>query len=219
MDPWAAADLEELARRDDELAVGAARLRELDEQVGSLRSRAEALDTFFATYREEESRRHEAVTAAETELTRRRAELAAVERELTAARDTEARERAERARQRARDHVTVAESMLERARSDGDELERDASTNSQEIPELEARARAVAAQVDVVPPTPTGVRELVDWASRAHAALFVAVGQLDAERDRVIREANELATMLLGEPTYGSTVSQLAQRVLPLARE
>jgi hypothetical protein len=63
------------------------------------------------------------------------------------------------------------------------------------------------------------VRELAEWASRAHAELFVAAGQLDAQRDRVIREANELATMLLGEPTYGATVAQLAQRVLPLARE
>jgi len=77
----------------------------------------------------------------------------------------------------------------------------------------------VAAQADAVPPAPAGVRELVEWASHAHAELFVAAGQLDAQRDRVIREANELATMLLGEPTYGSSVAQLAQRVLPLAGE
>jgi hypothetical protein len=63
------------------------------------------------------------------------------------------------------------------------------------------------------------VRDLVEWSSHAHAELFVAAGQLDAQRERVIREANELATMLLGEPTYGSTVGQLAERVLPLARE
>ena len=62
-----------------------------------------------------------------------------------------------------------------------------------------------------------GPRALVEWASHAHAELFVAAGQLDAQRERVIREANELATALLGEPTYGSTLEQLAQRVLPLA--
>ena len=55
--------------------------------------------------------------------------------------------------------------------------------------------------------------ELVDWAARAQASLFVAVGQIDTQRDRVIREANELATMLLGEPTYGATPEQARARV------
>jgi hypothetical protein len=57
------------------------------------------------------------------------------------------------------------------------------------------------------------VRDLVAWASRAHAELFVAAGQIAAQRERVIREANELASMLLGEPTYGSTVEQALARV------
>ena len=84
---------------------------------------------------------------------------------------------------------------------------------------LEARARAVADAAEHVPAPPEGVRELVEWASHAHAELFVAVRQLASERERLIREANELATSLLGEPTYGSTVAQLAERVLPLAGE
>ena len=33
------------------------------------------------------------------------------------------------------------------------------------------------------------------------------------QRERVIREANELATMLLGEPAYGATVAQALARV------
>jgi chromosome segregation ATPase len=219
MDARAAADLEELARRDHELSAGAARLRGLDADVAAIRERSEAIDSFFASYGDEETRRGEAVRAATADLARRRDELSEAERELAAARDPETRERAESAAQRARDHVAVAESAVDRARGDAEELEREASLRSREVPELEARARAVSAEADDVPPAPTGVRELVAWASRAHAELFVAAGQLDAQRDRVIREANELATMVLGEPTYGSTVAQLAQRVLPLARE
>ena len=57
---------------------------------------------------------------------------------------------------------------------------------------------------------------LVEWASHAHAELFVASGQLDVERERVIREANELATMLLGEQTFGSTVERALARVIQI---
>jgi chromosome segregation ATPase len=208
-----------MARRDTELATRAGQVRELDAQVAVIRTRAEAIDGFFVSYPDEETQRRETAATAENELTRRRDELAVAERELATARDPESRERAASAVTRARDHVHVAEVRLDRARAAAAELEREASDLTVEVPQLEARARAIAARVDGVPPAPTGVRELVEWASRAHAELFVAAGQLDAQRDRVIREANELATMLLGEPTYGSTVAQLAERVLPLARE
>jgi chromosome segregation ATPase len=219
VDTRAVADLKELAERDDALAARSDELRELDTRVAALRARAEAIDVFFAADPEEEARLRQATAHAEAELDRRRAELAEAEQALAAARDREARERAESGVGRAHDHVSVAEAALHRARADADELERAASALPREVPELEQRAQAIAARADDVPPPPAGVRELVEWASRAHAELFVAAGQLDAQRDRVIREANELATMLLGEQTFGSTVAQLAQRVLPLAGE
>ena len=58
-----------------------------------------------------------------------------------------------------------------------------------------------------------GLRALIEWGSRAHAALFVDSRQLGAQRELVIREANELASAVLGEPTYGSTVEQALARV------
>jgi hypothetical protein len=67
--------------------------------------------------------------------------------------------------------------------------------------------------VPEVPAPEGGPRALVEWASRAHAELFVGARQIDAQRERVIREANELASMVLGEPTYGSSVSQALSRV------
>jgi hypothetical protein len=64
-----------------------------------------------------------------------------------------------------------------------------------------------------VPDVPPLSDSLIDWASRAHAELFVAAGQIDVQRERIIREANELASMLLGEPTYLTTVAQALTRV------
>ena len=219
MDGRAADDLRELARRDAELAADGARLRDLDAQVAAVRARAEAIDAFFATYTVEEERRRESASSAAVELERRRAELADAERQLEAARDDEERDRAQQAVHRARDHVAVAEASLERAAAAAAELERDASTLPGEVPLLEARAREVANADGDVPEAPSGVRELVEWASHAHAELFVAARQLDAQRERLIREANELAAALLGEPAFGATVAQLAERVRPLADE
>jgi chromosome segregation ATPase len=212
-------DLRGLVEHDEALAARAARLRDLDAQISVLRARAEAIDAFFAVYAEEEARRGGAVAAAEVELGRRRDELAAAERELAQAGDDESRERAQSVVARARDHIAVAESGRARAAAAADELERDAQSLPQELVVLEERARSCAAEAPELPAPAPGARGLVEWASHAHAELFVAAGQVDAQRERVIREANELATMMLGEPTYGSTVAQLAQRVLPLAGE
>jgi chromosome segregation ATPase len=181
-------------------------LRGLDGTVAGLRARAEAIDAFFAAYPEEAARRGAELSEAQEELARRREELANAERRLAETRDDEARIHAEHAVARAADHIAVAERRGERAQSAHDELERDASALPRELDELEARARAV-------PDVPPLGSSLVEWASHAHAELFVAAGQIDVQRERVIREANELATMLLGEPTYGATVAQALARV------
>jgi chromosome segregation ATPase len=199
-------ELRRLADLDAVLSAGAASLRRRDAEVAALRQRAEAIAAFFAVYPEEEGRRGDELREAQHELTQRREELADAERRLDQAHDEEARIHAERAVARAIDHIAVAESRSRRAQSAHDELEHDATALPRELIELEARARTV-------PDVPALGSSLVEWASHAHAELFVAAGQLDVQRERVIREANELATMLLGEPTYGSTVAQALARV------
>jgi chromosome segregation ATPase len=206
VDERAVNELRRLADLDAELSARAAALRGLDETVASLRARAEAIDAFFAAYPEEEARCTAELREAQEELARRRAELADAERRLAETHDDEARIHAEHAVARAVDHIAVAERRGERAQSAHDALERDASALPREFDELEARARAVRD----VPPLGSS---LVEWASHAHAELFVAAGQIDVQRERVIREANELATMLLGEPTYGATAAQALARV------
>lgn len=206
MDDRAVDELRRLAALDAELAESASALRELDGRVAAIRSRAEAIDAFFAAYPEVEAHRAAELKDAQSELSRRRDELAAAQRGLAEAHEDEARIHAEHAVARALDHIAVAEDRLARAQSAHDELDRDAAALPLELIELEARARAV---LDV----PPFGGSLVEWASHAHAELFVAAGQVDVQRERVIRESNELASMLLGEPTYGATVAQALARV------
>jgi predicted nucleic acid-binding Zn-ribbon protein len=206
-------DLRRLAALDDELAARERRLQELDQTVRDLRARAEALETFVARYDDAERRARSAIESAEAEVARRRAEAAEEQGALENERDADRRELARRALARAEDHLSVAEIALGRASTDAAQLEREAADWQRELPLLEDRAWQLSSDLPDVESPGSGAPALIAWASHAHAALFVAVRQLEAERERVIREANELSSALLGEPTYGSTPAQALARV------
>ena len=208
MDDRALSELRDLERRDSELSDRAAELRRLDDEVASIRSAAQAVGAFVAGLPEEEARRSAELGAAAIELGERRAQLAHAEQEIArAGADAEARDAAERARARAADHVAVAQARVDRAEAAVSDLRRDAEQVPAQLPVLLERATRVESSTP-----PIDVSSLVEWASHAHAELFVAVRQLDAQRERVIREANELASMLIGEATYGATVTQALAR-------
>ena len=57
------------------------------------------------------------------------------------------------------------------------------------------------------------LEEIVEWAARAHAALFVVRGGLESERERVVLEANALAAAVLGEDVGGASVALVRQRL------
>jgi len=206
VDERAVNELRQLAALDAELAESASGLRGLDATVAAVRGRAEEIDAFFAGYSEEVVRRSAELNDAHEEVSRRREELAAAQRTLAETRDVDARVHAEHAVKRALDHIVVAEERSARAQSAYDALQQETEELPRERAELETRARAV-------PDVPPLSGSLVDWASRAHAELFVAAGQIDVQRERIIREANELASLLLGEPTYLATVAQTLTRV------
>ena len=63
------------------------------------------------------------------------------------------------------------------------------------------------------PPDDAAPADLATWATEARAALFVARGRLAAERDAVIRQANELAALVLGEPLSVQSAGLVARRV------
>jgi len=211
--PGALDEIQRLAELDAELAAEAGRLRRLGDEAEAVRARAAAIDAFFGGYADEETRRRATTAAARADLTRREEESARARDDLAVARKDEERAVAERAVARAEDRVAVARARVARAAEAEAELEREAAERAAEVPSLEHRAAEVASQLRDLPRAPTGPKELLEWASRARANLFVAVRQLDAQRDRVIREANELGSMLLGEPLYGSTPAQVERRI------
>jgi hypothetical protein len=55
--------------------------------------------------------------------------------------------------------------------------------------------------------------EIEDWGARARAALFVARGTLDNERERVVSEAAALAEAVLGEQPSGASVALVRRRL------
>jgi chromosome segregation ATPase len=211
MDSRAAGELRGLAERDEELARKAARLRKLDDVIAGIRTRAEAIEAFFAEHGLQATRLADAERDAKATLEHRKAELVEATAEVDAARSDVERELLRHRVERANDHIAIAERALEQAHEARRSFDRTSDELGRELPALEARARDLADELaDAKEPAPG---DLSDWASQAHASLFVALGQVDAQRERVIREANELATALLGEATYGSTPAQALARV------
>jgi hypothetical protein len=58
-----------------------------------------------------------------------------------------------------------------------------------------------------------GLSAQLAWAGRADSALLLAGSVLSAERDRVVREANELAAVALGELPVPAGVGAIVQRL------
>jgi predicted nucleic acid-binding Zn-ribbon protein len=208
VDRRALSELRDLAGHDAELTAEADELRRRDDDVAAIRVRAEAIDAFFSSYANQQARHGSAIAAARADLAHRLEELALADAVLARARDEDARIHAQHAVDRAHDHRAVAESTLQRAEGELAELERKAAALPHELAELERRAGGGVA----------GARGLIEWASHTHAELFVAAGQIATSRERLIREADELASMLLGEPTYGATIAQALARVEANAR-
>ncbi|MDP9286395.1 MAG: hypothetical protein M3P41_15775 [Actinomycetota bacterium] len=207
-------ELRELARRDGLLAEESERTRALTAAVAEVRARAEAIAAFFEDEADEDRHLRRAAADATLELDARRAEQADAAAELERASSDEQRDAAQRRVGRASDRVELALRNLERVRGELEALRRTAEELTLELPELELRAREVAGQIgEAGAPGGGSSADLVEWASRAHAVLFVASSQLDAQRERVIREAGELASSVLGEATYGLTAAQALARV------
>ena len=90
-----------------------------------------------------------------------------------------------------------------------------------DISKLIAEAQAIAGQLADLPRVSASGRVspdstldgLSEWAARVHVALLVVRGQLDVERDRLVREANELGSVVLGEELAGNSVEQVGRQV------
>jgi hypothetical protein len=122
---------------------------------------------------------------------------------------------------RARDRQSVAERRVAEADGEVKAVEVAGGRLEELTLKLQAEGRSLAealrnrpriAEEAGVQPAP-GLDSLLEWAETARAALLVARSQAMAERDAVIRQANELGSVSLGEPLGSASVGVVARRV------
>jgi len=223
-----AADIE---RRDADIAAALDLVARLSRRADDVRVRSEELQLFLDTVPGELARldrsEAEARDATATAAVARAAAEQRVER-LAAGRDgADAVRETERELEQAQRAATDASARHRHVVSERAALvEMDAVARS-EIRELGRCAGEIAHRIEYVPRVSQTGREapgeglagLSDWGRRVHAALFVVRGQLEAERDRLVREANELAGAVLGEQLAGSSVTLVRRRLEEALRQ
>jgi predicted nucleic acid-binding Zn-ribbon protein len=201
----------ELEAEDAALAESIARLDELRAAATALRARADHAAGVLARLPASREASAEAVATAEAELEGRLADLRDAEAHLKRGGKEEAVLAARRAVVRTRDLAGGAERKLARLRAEASALEEEARAVEAELPELDRIAVDLAAKVDGLPePATVGVAA---WGARAEAALFVTRSGLEAQRERVIRQANELGASAFGEPLVSASVSLVRERL------
>ena len=118
---------------------------------------------------------------------------------------------AERDVLRAREAVAESVARIDRALARRRALLEHEAVLRAEAEGLTVAARETAAAILEVPSVSSsgrsrpgaGLAEIEEWGGRAHAALFVVRGGLEAERERIVVEANVLAAAVLREPLGG----------------
>ncbi|HZG34352.1 MAG TPA: hypothetical protein VEY87_00755 [Gaiellaceae bacterium] len=209
----------ELERRDRDVADRLVLLGRLGDEVERLVTGAGEVERFFARLPSERAHLDVAAADAAAALERARAAVAAAEAELAAARKDDRRGAAERAVAAAGTELGSADERVRRASDRRAALEQEAEQRAAEAGELERAATALAAELEAAPrvsrtePPAPGVAGVVAWGGRARAAVFVVRSGLEGERERVVREANELAASVLGEPLHTANVAAVRRRL------
>lgn len=216
----------ELEARDERIAAEIEELAGLDGRAAALKDRGGAVRAFRERLPSERAHLDRALAEVESDLDRARDSLAAAARalaELEAKRrpDAERPAAARRVEAHARDDLGAAESVLARVHARRASLEAEALRLDADVPGLEAEAHRLAAALRALPrvsrsgglDAEPGLDGLLEWAGRAHAALLVARGGLETERERTVREANELAAAALGEELGSIRVALVRERL------
>jgi chromosome segregation ATPase len=212
--------LRELERADEEIGAVLADLDRLAEELDVLRTRVADLRAFEERLPSECER-----LAADLERTRAEADsareaLGKAKEAVRTAKPGAARE-AELFEVRARDGVTSADRRCREAEARVAALEREAREAQYEAGELHAKAQAIAGELaerprlaqDAGREPGVGLDGVAAWSEVARASLFVARGQVTAEREAVIRQANELGAVVLGEPLTSASAAVVTRRV------
>lgn len=212
----------ELEADDDRLARSIAEVRALAADVDELRSRADALLAFLERLPATQAEVGGAAREAEAELQCRRVEVARAEAtlgEVEGGDDREAVAAARRDVTSARDAAASAERRAERARAAAEDLAREAATAGSEGPEVDRRAHELAERMHGLPRTGSaggpepGLAGAAAWGARARGALLLARSALESERERVVRQANELLSSVSGDAAPAASVALVRQRL------
>jgi hypothetical protein len=214
--------LEDLERAEEEVAAELAEIDELHSACEQVRLAAHELVELLARLPEDRAaiRRELEETAAALDEARKAAEQA--ERGLVSAEPADDPERLAAARRfhiRAQDALHLAERQGEQAGARAEELEasaraarertKDLAARAIELAEALSRRPRVALETDVSPDA--GPAELADWGTQARAALLVARNQVAADRDALVRQANELASSVVGAPVAAMSADGAAE--------
>jgi hypothetical protein len=216
----------ELERQDRAVAAELETLVDIADRAGEIRARGgevrAALERLPRELEEVARRTREAETEAEvaSEQSRLAAErLAALERARR--RKVDEIERAQREAETARERLADAHAQIERLRALRDRLRGEERSLREEGADLTGVAAGIAAELRRVPrvgddaaaPPGDTLAELEDWGLLVRSALLVARGTLEAERERIVAEANVLGAAALSEPLAASSVALVRRRL------
>ena len=212
--------LRELERADSEIGTALAELDRLAHEVNAVRTAASRLLDFEGRLPAVRNAATRDLSLAHYQVSRASVGVSEAEKAVRTASKDRARE-AERFAVRARDSLAAAKRRYARARAAYVELEAEVETAQAESRTVRVKSRRLAKELggrrrlaNAVGTKPgRGLPDIIEWGEAARAALFVARGQLAAERDGVIRQANELGAAALGEPLTASGTGALARRV------
>lgn len=212
--------LAELERADAETGEALARLEGLAAELDAIRATSDEVQAFDALLPSERERLGAELERAAAEQVAAREAMAEAEQAARTAQPDRARE-AERFLVRARDRVSMAQRRAAEAVSRRDDLENAVAEMTMEADELHARARRLAAELngwsqvagDAGREPAADLDGLQAWAEVARAGLFVARGQLASQREGIVRQANEIGAVALGEPLTSASTAVVTRRV------
>lgn len=216
--------LRELAGADEGKRAALATLDALLACTAELRARADGVSAVLTAAPAERERLARELAEAEGLAETRAASLREAETELADAERRRDRERllaARRLEVRARDALATAERQLASAREAHEAHERALVSAEADAPRVEAEAGRLAHELGAAPRVPAqaaeppepGLAGVQAWTTSARAALVVARSGVASERETLIRQANELASVLLGEPQVATSAALVAERV------
>ena len=226
-------DARELERRDSAIARELEALGDVAERVSAVRERASKVRAALTALPGELDELARRLGSARTDAEAAKETLASADERVAAlARSRRSKQddldRAEREATTARQLLVDAESEVARVGEQIDELRASEPALRKDARTLVHEAEGLAGELAQLPRISESedlrpgdsLEELEQWGLLARSALLVSRGTLEAEHERLVLEANELAALVLGDSSAGSSVTLVRRRLrkVPVAR-